>query len=501
MKNLGQLLTEQAAKYGERTFLIFENEEVSYASLEATSNALAHGLIGRKAKTGVNVAFLLPNIPEWLITFFGIVKAGATALPINSLLKAEEIRFILQDSQAQLLITIPQFVDMIQNLRMDLPDLREVFVLDEEAPRGTKSYEELLSEDTTPPSVEIKSSDIACILYTSGMTGRPKGAMLTHHNYLVNAKQIVQHLEFTERDRMLNVLPMFHVNAQLVTFIAPLYAGAAMILMRGFSPRQFLPGLDRHKATCFTAVPTVYAILNELPDAEEYDLSHLRFCICGAAPMSVNVFEHFESKYKTKIIEGYGLSEATCACSTNPIRGKRKIGSIGRPLPGVEMKVVDDNGQNVPTGTEGEIIVRGEMVMVGYLHDEQTTAATLRDGWLYTGDIGYVDEDGFFFIRGRKKDMIIRGGENIYPREIEEVLIQHVQIKEAVVIGKPDPIWGEEVIAYVVAIGPERPSRTQLIDHCRRHLADFKCPTSIVFVEELPKTAMMKVRRWALREE
>jgi long-chain acyl-CoA synthetase len=217
--------------------------------------------------------------------------------------------------------------------------------------------------------------------------------------------------------------------------------------------------------------------------------------------MPVNVFERFENKYKAKIIEGYGLSEATCASSTNPIRGKRKIGSIGRPLPGVQMKILDEDGKLAPSGVEGEIIIRGEHVMLGYLNDEAATAETLRDGWLHTGDIGYYDEDGFFFIRGRKKDMIIRGGENIYPREVEDVLVQHPQVKDVAVIGKADPIWGEEVTAYIVPEGQERPSRTQLMEFAREHLADYKCPTSIVFVESLPKTALMKVRRWALREE
>jgi len=501
VKTLSSLLTEQGAKCGDQTFCFYENEELSYASFEATSNALAHGLLARKIKKGAVVAFLLPNIPEWLLTFYAVIKTGAAAAPINSLLKAEEIRFILENSEARILITIPQFVEMVREMQLELPELREVYVLGDEAPRGMFVFDKLLSDNAEAPDVAIDPNDPACIIYTSGMTGRPKGAVLTHKNYLANAQQIVQALDITARDRLLNILPMFHVNAQLVTFIAPLLAGASMVLMRGFSPRQFLPALDRYKATAFTGVPTVYAILNELPDAEDYDLSMLRFCICGAAPMPMDVFERFEIKYKTKIIEGYGLSEATCASSINPIRGKRKVGSIGRPLPGIEMKLVDESGKEVATGAEGEIIVRGDTVMLGYLNDAAATADTLRNGWLFTGDIGYVDEDGFFFIRGRKKDMIIRGGENIYPREVEDVLIKHPQIKEVAVVGKPDPIWGEEVTAYIVVEGQERPSRTQLMEFARQHLADYKCPTSMVFVESLPKTAMMKVRRWALREE
>ena len=501
METLGNLLTRRAAKYGDKTFCFFEDEELSYASFEATANALANGLLATKCRKGSHVAFLLANIPEWLIAFFGVIKAGAVALPINSLLKKEEIGFILQDSEARRLITIPQFVDMIEELWPNLPDLKEVYVLDDEAPRNMRLFDTLLSDSDEPPEIDIATDDPACIIYTSGMTGSPKGATLSHRNYLTNAKQLTQGLEMTDRDRFLNVLPLVHVNAQMTAFFAPLYAGGQMVLMRGFSARQFLPAVDHYNATAFTGVPTMYAILNELADAEEYDLSHLRFCMCGAAPMPVDVFERFEHKYKAKIIEGYGLTEATCVCSINPIRGKRKIGSIGRPLPGVEMRIIDERGRDAQPNEEGEIVVRGDMVMLGYLNADESTAETLQDGWLHTGDIGYRDNDGFFYIRGRRKDMIIRGGEKIYPREIEDALIKHPAVDDVAVIGHQHPIWGEEVTAYVIHAGAERPSRESLIEYCRRHLADYKCPTKVVFVEQMPKTALMKVRRWALRED
>lgn len=501
METLGELLTKQSRAYAAKTFCYFENEELTYESFEATANALANGLLAAGCKNGSRIAFLLPNIPEWLITFFGAIKAGCVAMPINSLLKKEEIRRLLQNSQAVCLITIPPFIEMIKEIKPELTDLKNVYILDEQMPHGMKLFDELLSENDQPPEVKIDAKATACVIYTSGMTGQPKGAMLSHTNYLTNAGQIVEALGITETDRVLNVLPMNHVNAQLTTFLAPLYAGASMVLMRGFSARQFLPAVERYKITAFTGVPTVYAILNELADADEYDLSRLRFCICGGAPMPVNVFEMFEQKYKTKIIEGYGLTEATCAATINPIRGKRKIGSIGKPLSGVDLKIIDDQERDVPRDQEGEVVIRGDIVMLGYLNDPEATSETLRDGWLHTGDIGFVDQDGFYFIRGRKKEMIIRGGENIYPREIEEILIHHPQVKEVAIIGHPHPIWGEEVTAYVIPEGPERPSSTNIMEYCRRRLADYKCPTRVVFVEEMPKTALMKVRRWALREE
>lgn len=501
MKSLGRFLGKQAEKYGDKTFCLCENEALSYAELEAMSNALANGLLKNGCRKGEKVAVLLPNVPEWLIIFFGVIKAGAVIVPINSLLKAVETKFIINNCQARRLITVPYFVDLIREIRPDLDELREIYVLAEKAPREMHTFDELLDENDQPPAVEIDENDPAGIIYTSGMTGRPKGAVFSQKNYLTNAQQIMKATEITQQDRFLNILPMFHVNAQLLTFLAPLYAGGSMVLMRGFSPRELLPALDRYKATALVGVPTVYAILNELPDAEKYDLSSLRFCICGAAPMRVDVFKRFERKYKAKIIEGYGLSEATCACSINPIRGKRKIGSVGLPLSGIEMKIVDDNGTETKINEEGEFIIRGDTVMLGYLSDEEATAETLREGWLHTGDIGYRDQDGYFYIRGRKKEMIIRGGENIYPREVEEVLQRHPDVVEVVVIGKPDPIWGEKVVAYIVSKTGRTSSSTQIREMCHEHLADYKCPTRVVLVDEMPKTALMKVRRWALRDE
>jgi long-chain acyl-CoA synthetase len=382
---------------------------------------------------------------------------------------------------------------MVEQIKPNCPKLQEIIVLDQ-APAGTAPFAGLY-EPKQIVDREIEEDDIAGIIYTSGTTGYPKGVLLTHHNYCFNAWEITVAAQMTEADRFMCILPLFHVNGQLVTVLSPLYASGSMILSKGFSPKEFLPRLARYQATAFSGVPTVYAILNNLPDAEQYDLSSLRFCICGAAPMPVEVFETFERKYKAFILEGYGLSEGTCASSINPLDGNRKIGSIGLPLQGQEIRIVDDQAQEVPKGQVGEIVVRGENLMQGYYRNPQATADTLKDGWLHTGDLGHEDGDGYFFIAGRKKEMIIRGGENIYPKEIEEVLYKHPGVLDAAVVGIPDKIWGEEVGAFIVPKEGVELKDAEIIDYCKSKLANYKCPRMVFFWDALPKTATGKIQK------
>jgi long-chain acyl-CoA synthetase len=309
--------------------------------------------------------------------------------------------------------------------------------------------------------------------------------MLTHSNYLWDAGAIVRAARMTADDRFLCILPLFHVNAQVVTTLAPMVAGGSMVLMRKFSPIEMLETLARTGATAFSGVPTVYGILNSTPGAEKFDLSRLRFCICGAAPMPREIFEAFERKFRARIMEGYGLSEGTCASSVNPI-DRRKVGTIGLPLEGQEMKLVD-----------GEIVVRGPNVMKGYYRNPEATAESIRNGWLHTGDLGSVDADGYFTILGRKKEMINRGGEKVFPKEVEDVLHSHPAVAEAAVVGVPDPKYGEEVAAFVVRRGDL--TEADLRVWCRERLADFKLPKRIEFRDALPHTATGKVQKHLLR--
>lgn len=463
---LAELLRERAREHGDRPFLFWHDETISYRQLYERACLVAEAL---GAGPGDTVGIQMSNSPAYVETLFGIWTAGATAVPINPALTAEETQYISRHARLRTLL----------------------------AEKGSATASEARGRSPVASTDAGGSADaaslgynVASLIYTSGTTGRPKGVMLTHDNYLWDAQAAIDAIGMTAEDRFLCILPLFHVNAQVVTVICPLLAGAQTVLLPRFSPDTFLSDVARYRATAFSAVPTVYAILLERAGAA--DVSSLRFGLCGAAPMPVEVFERFEQRFAIPIVEGYGLSEATCVSSVNPIRGTRKAGSIGVPLAGQAMKLVD-----VQDGV-GEIVVQGPNVMAGYYDDPEGTAAALRDGWLHTGDLGTVDEDGYFTIVGRKKDMIIRGGENVYPREVEEVLHRHPEVREAVVVGVPDPIWGEQVAAVIVGTLSTDGVQTW----CRQHLAAFKCPTRIVHVDpqQIPRTPTGKVQKNRVRD-
>ena len=498
---LPQLLKSRAERDPDKTFLFFGDQEISYRSLDETIDRTAHGLNKLGVKKGHPVCILLPNCPEFLYSFFGIMKAGAVAVPINFNLKGEEIKYILNHSEATALMTTLEFLKRILEIRHACPRLSHLILAGSSPGEGIIAFNELLKSSSPAREIGIEGSDPAAIIYTSGTTGHPKGVVLTHRNYLFDTEQFVRVTQMTEQDRFLCILPLFHVNGQVVTTLSPIYAGASMVLMEKFSPKDFFPALARFKATAFSGVPTVYAILLNLPEAEQYDLSSLRFCVCGAAPMPVDLFQRFEQKFRAFILEGYGLSEGTCVSSVNPPGGDRKIGSIGVPLPGQEMRIVDDQDRELESSQVGEIVVKGDNVMQGYFKNREATADALRGGWLHTGDLGYRDGDGYFHIVGRKKEMIIRGGENIYPKEIEEVLFRHPKVLEAAVVGLPDPVWGEEVCAFIALKEGMLAEPEEFIEYCKTRLADFKCPRRVVFWRQFPKTATGKIQKGKLKEE
>ncbi len=460
------LLRRRAEESPDRAFLVFEGREIGYGELDRRSSRVAGALARRGVRPGDNVAVLMDNRPEFLFAWFGVLKAGAAIVPVNPALKAPEVEYIRANSESRLLLT--------------------------EAP-----------EDEPVAPAEVSEEAAAAVVYTSGTTGRPKGAVLTHRNYLWDAEAIARHAQMTPDDRFLCILPFFHVNAQVVTMLAPMVAGGSMVLMRRFSPIEMLETLARSGATAFSGVPTVYGILNQTPGAENYDLSRLRFCICGAAPMPQDIFETFERKFHTRILEGYGLTEGTCASAINPL-GRRKVGSIGVPIDGQEMKLVDglpseaaEPGSGAArTSKEGEIAIRGPNVMTGYYKNPEATAQAIRDGWLYTGDLARRDEDGYFWIQGRRKEMINRGGEKVWPKEIEEVLYAHPAVAEAAVVGVPDAKYGEEVAALVVK--KAEVAERALIAYCRERLAEFKCPKTVRFLDALPKMATGKIQKHLL---
>jgi len=496
-----ELISSQAKALPDKVFMYYKDITKTFKELNDISNRIGNGLLSLGIKKGDRVTLLIPNKPEFVYAWFGLMKIGAIMVPINTQFKPDEIKYIINNSEANTIITTGSFQETVIKMKNDMPLLKNIIVSEPKDKAGIVPFDNILSTNSSEPDVPVDEYDYASFIYTSGTTGYPKGVIDTHHNYIANAHQIVEAADFTEKDRAMLILPLFHCNAQVVTVLAPMYAGASFVLMEGFSPKEFLPAIDRYKPSTFSGVPTVYAILNSLPDAEKYDLSSLRFVICGAAPMPVEVFTTFEKKYKAFILEGYGLSEATCASIINPLKGKRKIGSIGKPLNGQEIKILDDNNNELPQGQIGEICIKGDVVMVGYYKNPEATASAIKNGWLHTGDLGYIDEEGYFYIIGRKKEMIIRGGENIYPKEIEEVLYKYPKVQDAAVVGIPDPKWGEEVFAFLVPKQGAQISEQEITAFLKEKIADYKIPKRFVFLDNFPKTATGKIQKNKLIEQ
>jgi long-chain acyl-CoA synthetase len=483
--NIGNLLERRKASAQGKMFLFSEPDgrQFTYAEFDAAVNRGAALLAAHGVGRGDVVSLLMPNSAEYIIAYFACWKLGALAGPVNSLLKEDETAFVMNNSEATAILVHSEFHDRIKNIRGDLPQLKSVIEFDDEA-EATQEF-----SDGVIPAVEIGKDDDAIIIYTSGTTGKPKGCLLTHGNVLANARQISNWLRFTENDRLLTIMPLFHMNAVSVTTMSALYAGGSTVISPKFSASQFWKIISDYQVTSFGSVATMLSILlNTYPDGvpEGLKTDQLRFAMCGSAPVPAEVMKKFEETFNCPVVEGYGLSESTCRSTFNPPDERRRPGSCGLSI-GNEMKVVDDNDSEVSDGQLGEIVLRGENILKGYFKSPEATETAFRHGWFHTGDIGYRDKDGFFYIVDRKSDMIIRGGENIYPREIDEVLYQHPAVAAAVTIGVPDPLYGEEVAAFVVLKDGMKVTEEELISYCTEKLADYKCPKTIRIVEDIPK--------------
>jgi long-chain acyl-CoA synthetase len=492
VRTLPELLQARARELGEARFVRDMHQEWSYAEFAARVTEVAAGLRARGVGRGDVVGVVLPNSPHYLEVWWSILWLGATFNPVNPALTAGEAAGILSDSGAMCVVCTPESADGLAEHRDELPALRETVVAERNDAAAA-----LRGHGTVAEPAGTGAGDLAALVYTSGTTGRPKGAMLAHRNLLANAWQLGEPLPVSRGDIMGMVLPLFHVNAQLVTTVIPLFLGAEVAMWERFSASQFWSDVARFEPVTFSAVPTMLAALLHAPGADDAETNTLRFVICGAAPLSPALFRRFEEKFGVRIMEGYGLTEGTCCSTINPFHGPRKIGSIGLPTRGQEVVVLAEDGSPASDGVPGEVCVRGPNVMQGYYRRPDANAETLRNGWLHTGDVGYRDAEGFFFLIDRKKDMIIRGGENIYPREVEDVLLEHPGVKEAAVIGRRDEIRGEEVHA-VLALTPGTET-ADLEAHCRERLAAFKVPSSWEVVPELPKTSTGKIDKKPLR--
>lgn len=486
--NLKLLLEDRVSNASNKPFLLSEadSRKFTYAEFNEAVNRVAGMLQALGITKGDVVSLLLPNGAEYIIGYFACWKVGAIAGPINSLLKAQEMSFVLSNSEAKALLVSSQYSSVVEEIRGGLQTLESIVEFDSEVD-ATRSFAD--SRASGPYAKEIGADDEAIIIYTSGTTGKPKGCLLTHGNLIANARQISDWLHFTPNDRLLTLMPLFHMNAVSVTTMSALYAGGSTVVGPKFSASRFWQIISDYQITSFGSVATMLSmLLSTYPDGVPHGLKtdQLRFAMCGSAPVPAEVLKRFEETFNCLVVEGYGLSESTCRSTFNPPDERRRPGSCGLPI-GNEMSVVDEDDREVADGTLGEIVLRGENILKGYYKNPDANATAFRNGWFHTGDIGYRDKDGYYYIVDRKSDMIIRGGENIYPREIDEVLYQHPSVAAAAVIGIPDELYGEEVAAFIVLKDNVKATEEELVEFCRERLADYKCPKTIRFVEEIPK--------------
>ncbi len=495
--SLLDLLQRSTEKFAMRAALISGDRSLTYGELWEVVKRVGAGFRRLGVEPGERVGLMLPNVPEFVQVYFGILAAQGTVVPLNVLYKGEEVRYILEDAATRRIVTSRMFLPVIQAVREKLPHPLQVILVDGDV--GGDSWiisgSDLLreTEETAAPA----HHEVAVCLYTSGTTGRPKGALLSHRNLLSNMTSFRQIAPCDEHDIFLCVLPLFHSYGATVLMLFPLDIGAAIVLEPRFVPDQTMRVMAEKRVTVFAAVPSMYALWAQLAPPS-VDLSAVRFAISGGAPLPLETLRRFEERYGILIYEGYGLTEAAPVLTENPLLGPRKVGSVGKALPGIELKVVDEEGREVPDGAVGEITARGSNIMLGYLNRPDATAEVLKDGWLHTGDLGRRDDDGYFYIVDRKKDLIIVGGLNVYPREVEEVLAAHPAVAEAVVIGVPDATRGESPKAYVVLRPETSCSRHELLRFARERLAPFKVPRDLEFCEALPRTVSGKILRQQL---
>lgn len=497
METLGNILSVQAKNRGASIACVFDKQRLTYGDLNAQAETFAHRLKKLGFNKGDRVAILLHNSTDYLVGYFGIQKLGAVAVLLNTYLTAKELAYILNDCSPKVLLTSSDFNKIVPHLLQEVPSLREIIFSDTEpVPDTTFPAEELTREAINP-------QDLAVIIYTSGTSGNPRGVMLSHYNLISNVKSGLAAFDVNARDRVLCFLPMFHAYTFTVCVLLPLYAGARIYIVEKVTQfDKVIKSLLFDRITAFVAVPTIYNILaqKKIPPIAMRLLA-LRFCISGAAPLAESVLHKFEKKFRLALLEGYGLSEASPYVSCNPLTGVRKPMSVGGPLLGIKAKVVDDNGGDLSVNQVGELLVQGPNVMMGYFNRPEDTQYAIRDGWLYTGDMARIDEDGYIFIVDRKKDLIIYHGMNIYPREIEEALYRHPKILEAAVIGLPNECDGEYPVAYVVLKEGEQATEHEVRAFLKEQLACFKIPRQVCFWESLPKTPTGKVMKRMLKEK
>lgn len=497
MKTLSALLSKRAEEYPRKTFIRFEKRKLSYSEADEKISLTAGGLKKLGLNAGDRIAILMENCPEYIISYFAILRAGGIAVPINTFLTASEVSYILKDCGCGMLIYGGKFSTHAGEIKNDIPDIR--ILMFHEIPMPVNGQQ-------SPVNSTKDENDTAVFLYTSGTTGFPKGAMLTHNNLISNAEACIKVMHLTAKDKVLLFLPLFHAFTFTVCVILPVYAGACIVLLPSVKPfSRVLKSIFKDRITLFVAVPAIYNILarKRLPFFLKHLLKYLlkiRTCVSGAAALPEETLNTFEKRFNLPLLEGYGLTEASPVVSVNPLHGVRKAGSVGPPLPGIEVITAGDDGRFLEKGITGELAVKGANIMKGYFNKKEETEAVLKNGWLYTGDIARIDEDGYIYIVDRKKDLIIIDGMNIYPREIEDIVLKNHAVEECAMVGIPDGKGSEIPLLYIKKRDGAVLKENELREFLKGKAAHFKMPRRIIFIEEFPKTATGKIKKAEMRK-
>ncbi|MEU4421514.1 long-chain fatty acid--CoA ligase [Actinoplanes sp. NPDC024001] len=500
MLNLAVILRESATAHPDAPAIMHDGTTITYAELDARSDAVAAALAARGIRPGDRVGLQLPNVPQFPIAYYGILKAGAVVVPLNVLLRAPEIAYQLTDSGARLLIT---WASLLEDAAKGAAEagLGDCYVAGP-APHGVaRPFTELTTPVSGPlPLADREADDVAAIVYTSGTTGLPKGAELTNLQLYMNADIPGRLFDLRSEDVVLTVLPLFHVFGMNSAMNVGIRFGAALSLVPRFTPDAVLDAITRDRATIFDGVPTMFGALLAHPPDDRYDTSSLRVCVSGGDAIPAHVLDAFEQRFGVPILEGYGMTETAATITFNPSPDDRRVYSVGRPVWGVEVQIWDDDGHRLPPGRDriGEIVTRGYHTMHGYHGNPQATVEAFQGGWFHTGDLGFIDPDGYLFIVDREKELIIRGGYNVYPREVEEALHQHPDVILAAVVGVPDERLGQEVKAFVVPRTASAVTSAGIIAHCRERLAAYKYPRIVEFRDSLPLSGAGKVLKKSL---
>jgi len=501
VNNLYQVLEITASEHPENIAFVFGDHRIMYNDVKEATDRMAMALQDLGLNPGDRIAIMLPNLPHFPMTLFALLKLAVTVVPVSIFFKAEEIHHQLEDAEVKGIVYWEGFRSVVLEAVQGLERCEKMIVLGEKSEPGEIRLTYLIeTKDPLEATAAVNPDDTALIVYTAGMTGRPRGAELTHKNILSNIRACSDFFKFNADDGVVGVLSLYHPLGMTLVLGSFFDVGARVLLIPKFDPRAVLELIQAEKPTYFIGVPSMYRELLNVEDGGSFDISSLKFCLSSGDALKSETIEAFESRFKIPILEGYGLTEASPMVSFNsPVR-ERKAGSIGLPLPGIDLKIVDENSAEVKPGQVGEIIVQGPNIMKGYLNRPEATKEALKDGWLYTGDLAKLHDDGYGFIVVRKKDVIVKGGFSVYPREVEKFLIGHPKIKEAAVVGVPDPNSGEEIHAFIILKDGEEAKQEEIIEYIKERMAAYKCPKVIHFITDLPKGPTGRVMRDQVRQ-